>query len=409
MAVPVKNIEKDLMLKILYEEEIPVIYHKNRTVHTLILKKPAKEDMLFYSERPVNKLKARDKIDLMFDYRGKAIVFNVQILHIKEREVSCSIPDFFYKNLDRSYSRVSTPEQMEVQFTFMGDRYRLSFPKVPEYDPEDLTRFFKDSDIKNFSTLVDQMAGWIRKHASGYKLVIFKDVKPSTVEELIISETGKVLFLPSPQDGFPKEDPFPRKKIITEDIFKRYLEGTGTRQPLVDGTCARFIRDKAFSGILSDAWIPILFLEYVIGYIHVWVNAEGKPPLDFPKINTLNQLAKVLAYSLKLNGYFEKGKVKNNFEGKIIDISASGLLFAYPFSNLSSALKSESRLLVKIMTPSRSISAEAVIMRRFKDKSFGYYGCQFDNMEFDDLSYLFEYIYGKPHTDFDVNLLIGQV
>jgi c-di-GMP-binding flagellar brake protein YcgR len=114
-------------------------------------------------------------------------------------------------------------------------------------------------------------------------------------------------------------------------------------------------------------------------------------------LDTLYQFVKVLEYSLKTHGYFEKGKVKNNsFDGKVIDISASGLLFLYLHSDLSAALKPESKLTVKLTTPQRIIETEAVIVRCFTDSSFDYYGCQFEKMKAEDHNYLFEYIYGKP-------------
>jgi hypothetical protein len=296
---------------------------------------------------------------------------------------------------------------MQVNFTFLGDRYSLSFPKLVEYDSEDLGQIFKDNDIKNLSGLVEQMATWIKSFASNYRLVLFKDAKPSSTEERIIAETGRALCLPSTREGFPQSDPFPRKRIITEDVFKRYLESTGIGVAFIDNACTRFIKAKADSGILSDAWVPILFHEYVIGYVHIWIDTADKPPFDYEIINTLFQLTKVLAYSLKINGYFEKGKLKNDpFEGKVIDISASGLLFAYPVSaSISSALKLESKLTVKITTPERSITTEAKIVRRFKDKTIGYYGCRFENMETEDHHYLFEFIYGKPLDDTDSEFL----
>jgi len=403
MATPVKNIEKEILLRIIFDEKVPVIYYKDRVEYIFILKKPAGEDMLFEVNQPIEKLKIKDRIDLTFEYRGKAIAFIAEVVQIKEQEITCTIPDYFYKDLDRSYSRVSVPAQMQVNFTFLGDRYNLSFPKVPEYSAEDLGHIFQDDDIKNLSGLVVQMSTWIKTFASNYRLVIFKDVKPSSTEERIIAETGRALFLPSTSEGFPQNDPFPGKRLITEDVFKRYLESTGIGVAFIDNACARFVKAKADSNIFSDAWIPILFHEYVIGYVHIWIDVKDKPPFDYEIINTLFQLTKVLAYSLKINGYFEKGKLKNDpFEGRVIDISASGLLFAYPVSsNISSVLKPDSRLTVKITTPERSITTEAKIVRRFKDKTIGYYGCRFDKIEADDHNYLSEFIYGKQLTDTD--------
>jgi c-di-GMP-binding flagellar brake protein YcgR len=148
----------------------------------------------------------------------------------------------------------------------------------------------------------------------------------------------------------------------------------------------------------------------VIGYIHVWNDVAGKPPFSYSLVETLYQFAKVLAYSLKRNGYFDKGKLENDsFEGKVIDISVSGMLFTYPSSKISAALRSEKKLAVKIITPQRSITAEASIVRRFKDPSLGYYGCQFEKIAEDDLSYLYEYIYGKTFSADDAVFLTGKV
>lgn len=410
MATPVKHIEKDFLLRMLYDEDIHVIYRKDRVEYILSLKAPAGKELLFQACRRIERLKVKDQLDLMFDYRGKMVTFSVEVLQIKDLLISCTIPDFLYKDLHRSYSRVSIPAKMQVQLNFLGDRYDLSFPKVMEYETDDLGNFLRNKNLKNLSGLIEQMAGWIKANAGSYKLVFFRDVKPSAIEERVITETGKALFLPSTGENFPRSDPFPQKRIITEEMFKRYLESTGISLAFVESAYARFIKAKAENNIFSDAWVPILFYEYVIGYIHVWNDVAEKPPFKFPLIETLYQFAKVLAYSLKINGFFDKGKLKNDsFEGKIIDISASGLLFAYPSSDISAALRSESRLAVKINIPQRSISAEAIIVRRFKDSSLGYYGCQFEKIDAEDLRCLFEFIYGKPLTDDDVVFLAGKV
>ena len=168
------------------------------------------------------------------------------------------------------------------------------------------------------------MAAWIQGFASGYKMVIFKDVKPKTTEERVIAETGRSLYLPSTLGHFPQSDPYPKKRLITEEIFRRYLESSGVGLQYMDEAVNRFVKHKFDAGYFSDAWIPILFQEYVIGYIRVLINQEGKLPFDYAIIEKLYQFSRVLAYSLKLNGYFKSGRIKNEpFDGKIMDISAS--------------------------------------------------------------------------------------
>jgi hypothetical protein len=410
MATPIKRIEKDFLLKVLYDEQIPIMYYSDRAEYVLILDKPVKDAIVFRPDRTISKLKVKNRMELIFNYRGQVISFAAEVKLIKDECIFCDAPELLYKNLDRSFSRISTPSELEVQFTFRGDRYNLSYPKIMDFEPETVGELFRDFDIHNLSGLIGEMAEWIKGYASGYKLVIFKDVKPASTEERVVAETGKILLLASTVGTLPSTDPYPRKRLVTEEMFKRYLESTGVALAHVGEACTRFVRAKYSNGIFSEAWIPILFQEYVIGYIHIWLNQEGRPPFDYAMIDTMYQFAKVLAYSLKINGYFEQGKLKNElFEGKVIDISASGLLFAYPHSPLASALLQDSELSVKLLSPRRTVNAVAKIIRRYRDNSMGYFGCRFLDMAPEDLRFLFEFLYGRPFTDADVEFLYGQV
>ena len=410
MSTSIKRIEKDFLLKVLYDEKTPLMYLKGQTQYILTVQKPTKGQMYFKADRPVEGLKIRKKIDLMFDYRGKIVTFTVEVASIKDDLIITGEPEFLHKNLDRSFSRVSVPPDLHVHFTFLGDRYSLSYPKIHEFENNDNNAMIKSLDPKDLSGLIDYMAAWIKGYASGYKLVIFKDVKPSAIEERLVAETGKSFYLPSSLGTFPYEDPYPKKRIITEEMFKRYLESTGVDLAFLDDACARYIKQKFDSGIFSDLWVPILFQEYVIGYVHIWINKEGKLPFDFAVIETLYHFSKVLANSLRLNGYFESGKLKNDpFEGKIVNISASGLLFTYPVSAHSSTLMPENELAVRLVAPRRTVNATAKIVRRYKDNNQSYFGCRFLDMAPEDLRFLFEYIYGKTFTDTDADFFSGQV
>jgi hypothetical protein len=411
MATPIKRIEKEFLLKVIYDEQIPIIYHWDRSDYVLKLERPAKKELFLRLDRPVVGLKTGKKMDLMFDYRGQVITFTVEVNSLSKGRVVVKTPDFLYKNLDRSYFRVTLPPDLRVQFTFLGDRYSLSFPKTAEYESiEDMGNFLRQTDPKNLSDLVKQMATWIKIYASGYRMFVFREIKPSSTEERIVAETGKALYIPSTLAGLPKEDPYPKKRIVTEDMFKRYLESSGVALTNVDSTYTRIIREKYEDNIYSDAWVPILFQEYVIGYIHIWINQRGLPPFDYAVIDTLFQFAKILAFSLKINGYFDSGLLKNDaFEGNVIDISASGLLFAYPPSALSSSLLPDSELSVKLIAPRRSIDTNAKIVRRYQDHSIDYFGCRFVDIAPEDIRFLFEFIYGTPITNADAAFLAGQV
>lgn len=397
MATPIKRIEKDFLLKALYDEKIPMMYLHSRSEYILISEKPTKTEMFLKADRPIPGLKSRAKLELIFDYHGQVITFSTTVSIVKDDHITAEAPEFLYKNLVRSYSRVSTPPDLSVRFSFFGDRYFLSFPKIQEYEQYEVNTMLQNLDPQNLSGLIDQMAIWIKNYADNYKLIIFKDTKPNSAEERIVAENGKTLFIPATEGKLPQADPYPKKRIITEDMFKRYLESTGVDAAYLDSALERFLKNKFEKGFYSDAWVPILFQEYVIGYIHLWITSKNKPPFDFNLIDTIYQFTKVLAYSLKINGYFDSGLIKDKaFEGKVIDISASGLLFAFPHSQLSSSLLIDSELSLKLITSKRTIHANAKIVRRYKDASMGYFGCRFLDIMPEDMRFLFEFIYGKP-------------
>ena len=412
MAKPVKRIEREFLLKVIYDEQIPLIYLKNQTQYILFACKPDKEQIVFKTETPIKGLRINRKLNLMFDYMGQIISFQVKVLSIEGEQIYTNEPEILYKNLDRSFSRVPEPEGLQVKFTFLKDRYSLMYPKINEYEEVlDQDAFMQSLDPMDLNSLIDQMESWFKNYATGYKVVIFKDVKPSTIEERILAETGKAFYLPTTIGSFPETDPYPKKRLITKDVFLRYLESIGIPKKIREEHMENFINEKNSEGIFSDLWMPILFQEYVVGYIRIWIKVDSSLPFfDYAIVDTLFQFGKVLAFSLRLNQYFEDGKLENMpFGGEIIDISASGLLFTQTISDISSKLMIDTELSVSLITSERTVETNAKIVRHYKDKTHEYFGCNFVNMAPNNLNYIFEKIYGRPFSEEDATFLFGHV
>jgi hypothetical protein len=414
MATPIKRIEKDFFLKMLYDKQLPVIFLRNRTEYVLRVEQSSEKEIILRADHLIPGLTPRKQMQLIFEYHAKIITFTVEIETIKNNRITGKAPEFLYKDLNRSHSRVINPPDLKVQFSLPGDRYALPFPKVGDFESGELTEFMQNLNPADFNGLIAWMGTWVKGFSGEHKLVFFKDKPPTTTEERILAETGKTIFLPSTKASagglspLPRTDPNPEKKLVTEDMFKRYLESVGVGKIYLDDTLSRYTRLKLEGGIFSDAWVPILFQEYVIGYIHVWIRAEGIPPLTKEILDTLYQFARVVAFSLKINGYFDEGMLTNKpFSGNILDISISGLLFSYPSSDLTSALLPDTELAVTFSAPIRpdgavrTIKAAAQIVRRFTDRTTNYFGCQFLDIAPEDIRFLFEFIYGRPFTDDD--------
>jgi hypothetical protein len=409
MATPIRRIEKEFFLKALYDKKIPLICLWDQKKYSLFLEDPVKTELILRLDKPIAGLKPRTRMELIFDFQGQVISFVIEIGTVKDGIISAEVPEFFYKNLDRSYSRISVPPDLQMRFSFLRDRYNLPFPKLNNFEdvPEDPG---KTPSVKSVSALLEQMGAWIKGLHGNYKLVVFKDVKPSSTEERVVAETGKAFYLASTREPFPETDPFPESRIITLDLFKRYLESTGVESKYLDDTCKRFIQSKLSREIFSDIWVPVLFQEYIVGYIRAWISSNWAPPFDAAVLETLYRYARELVYSLKMNGFFEKGRRHNEvFVGRMIDISVSGLLFAYPKAALSSALLVNSQLFIKLITAQRTIGVNAKIARHYRDSSLGYYGCRFLDTSFEDMQYLFEYLYGKALSDTDTIFQIGKM
>jgi len=412
MATPVGRIEKEFLFNAIFEEKIPLMHVREREEFIFKLNEKAGEELVLHTEKPFVKLKPHSKLKFKFNYRGQVVDFTAELLAQKEDRIYFKTPEALYKNLDRNFLRVDAPSDIKILFTFRGDRYNLAFPKISEYESITANDLTNNLDPSNLSGLIKQIAGMLNNFADGYKIVNFKDKKPETMEEKIVSETGKTLFIPSTVGYLPKTDPYPKKRIITEDIFHRYLETTGIGEKYLEENTERILKNKFKDGIFSDAWVPILFHEYVIGYIHIWIDKQGRLPFDFSVLDNVYQYAKVLAFGLKENGYFDHGKVENQpFQGKVLDISASGLMFAFPLgSSMLMTLLVDSELTVTIETKNRKIDVLAKIVRKFKDKNAGYLGCRFINIAPEDTRFLFEHLYGRKIDDEkDADFLAGQV
>ena len=417
MATATGRIEKEFYLKALCDEQAPVAFLRDGAEYALRARRIAGNRIVFASDRPLPSLTPGRSIDLLFKHQGKALAFAAKVSEARRNSVVVEAPEFMYKNLGRSHPRVAKPPDLQARFTFWGERYSLSFPKIAPRDSEDAAEFMEKlkpldpGRLGDPNKLVARIKLWLKDFADGFKLTIFKDMRGASAEEAIIAKTGKAFFLPSTLGSLPSADPCPDKRLVTDDMLKRHLSGSaGVDERYVDAAAARFVRMKREKGVFSEVWVPILFQDYVVGCLHVWSSREDLPPPDYEFLDTLFQFARALSLSLKASGYFDSGRLDNEpFAARVVDISASGLLFSCPFTSLSRALRPDAKLSVKLLAPGRAVDTAARIVRRYIDRTGSYFGCRFLDMEPEDIRFLFEFLYGKPFVEEDACFLAGQM
>ena len=98
MATTIKRIEKDFVLKVLYDDQIPMMYLRNRNEYFFTVAKPSKDEIYLKSNHPVPGLKVRRKMNLIFDFRGQIVTFTAEIVALKDDIITVITPEFLYKD-----------------------------------------------------------------------------------------------------------------------------------------------------------------------------------------------------------------------------------------------------------------------------------------------------------------------
>lgn len=412
MAKAVSRIEQQFFLKTIFDQQLPVIYLRNRTQYTLVLCEPIADGMCFKSDRHISGLWPRRKIYLAFHLGGMIISFAVAVITCRNVYVRTELPKFLYKNLERSYARIPTPRELHARFTISNDDYFLPYPRLSGVETAggDMGTL-KDVDTKNLPGLMAQIAEWTEEFTDNYQLILFNNASPITTEERLLAETGKILYIPSTTEEFPKTDSSPQKRLITEEMFHRFLENSGAAPSELHDAVRKYLNDKVEAQIYADVYVPILFHRYVIGYCHAWcTRAERKQPFNYETLEAFFRFASALSLALEENGSFEKGKLQGrSFEARMLDVSVAGLLLACTQNTQVSTLSVNDEMDVSLSMPDRIIQCRAKIARKDNDAVMMYFGCKFLDLQPDDLRFLFEFLYGRPFIESDTLFLAGQV
>ena len=397
MSTIIKGVEKDFLLDSLCKEQVALTYIYNRVERIVKIGKITKNELIFKSDTIIAGLTPKKKINLSAEYRGVAFVFVVEIDQINDKDFTTKLPETLYKNQDRVHPRLNFPNDIQIKFTFQEDGYLLPISDDTQDQSDDI---LPDTNLKTFENILEKLKIWTKKLEIEHKMVLFKDIKPTSIEESIITKTGKALFLPSTKNFFPETDPDPKKRIVTTDIFLKYLDSIGVLPSYYDAAIKHFVKSKEAKNIYAEAWIPLRFKEYTAGYIHVWTTKEDNLSLEYETMKILFQYANSMVKSLKESKYFDHFALKDRLiaaQGE--DISAGGVRFRHTHPFISSHLNVDNELLMKLISTNRTLNLKAKIIRRYEEKGNTFFGCQYYDAEPEDMRFLYEYIYGKPFTN----------
>jgi len=396
MGISISRIEKEFILGNLDEKKIPVRVHGIKKDHNGVILNinEGKWVEIFSEDKNWENYKKDEDVRIFFSYYGHVMTFNSKIMETGET-VKIKYPDGIHKNLQRKYERVPPPENSSLTFTVKETRVEMKFPKTEEFDPVEEPEIHGNMDSQDLNQLMTSFRDETEKFTDYSKIIMFRGKDPGSLEERIIANTGKILYIESTRFGVPRGGAGDDTRIITESyLFPNKNEESILPELTID-ELRDYFKDRRREGCESLIYCPILYHQYVVGCIEIEAKRERKEPLDHDSLEYVFQFSKILAYSLKVNGYFNKShEVMADYTTGLVDISASGLMFVHPSHELSLALTLYSDLEVELRLGDRKVNISTRVMRKYPGKKTIYYGVQYLEIKPEDFRFLFDHVYG---------------
>ncbi len=395
MGNSISRIEREFIIKALDDNKFVLSMHGLKKEADVVILNYEEEDFVdvYSKNRDLDEFEIGEKVRLFFSYYGHVMTFNSKILSCDEEKVRLAYPEGILKNLQRKFERVNPPKGVGLQFTVDNVKVELRFPESGRFVRLEEHSSNGKFDTTSINKLVSDFKEIISSHCDENRITMFRDREPESFEEKLISSTGSVFFMQSIYEGMT----VPETKSDIPVVSKEELEPEEIEQ---------LISDMKRAGEYSVLYCPILYHEYTAGYIFLCNEKNKKIEVD--TLEYVYEFSKILAWSLNKNNYFSGGQTKaQQFKSQIIDISASGLLFADTSENLSDVLNIYTDINLELKINKRKMVVYSRIMRKYHNKGTTFYGVQFMDINPEDFRYLFEYVYGRVFTETDSNMWEG--
>ena len=398
MGTSVGRIEKEFVFKALVDDGTPCDVHGTGHEAQCRFSRVTEERLeMVPVEGQLPGFEVGEEIRVFFYLKNNYHTFSARLIEAKPDMMAILHPPGVYKNLQRKYERVKPPENLEVSFSLKGTKIELNFPKSERFSPVEPPEISTTFDPRRIHELVKAFREKVAPIATNNRIVMLRDRLPRAWDEKIMIRFGKCLWIPTTEEDFPAKDPFPEDRIITKGDLIHLEEESGAQPYVITGKLGNILYEKTKKGIAADLWCPILYNEYVVGYLHVWNSMSRRDRIGKDLVEYCWQFAQMLCYSLVTNGYFRAEKAsERRYEAPVIDMSASGLLFAHTSGDLVRDLLVHTDLDLTMKVGRRVFQVGARIMRKFKDAENAYFGVLFLRIDPEDFSALFQYLYGKP-------------
>ncbi len=399
MSVKLNRIEKEFVFKKLIEKKSPLsILFEKKEIEAFMTSYLDETVEVACDRLSIAVFRPYERVEIFFDFENTHHAFVTSIARVLDASLVLKQPETVMKSLKRTYERSKDSKDISIFFTIKGRKIELNFPQTDNYVRPSVPEPRSDFDSESIRKLIMAFRAKLNKEVSENKIIMLRNRIPSTYEEKLMLKTGKIIWIPSMEDGLVSANIFPEPILLTQRDLEVYEEENGTAPGEVKARIKKFLGDKYEKGFYSQLYCPAFYNEYMIGYVYLMNSIVLLKKIDIQLLKYVYQFSKVLSHSLVLNRYFTEQKAEDiQYETPIIDISASGLLFANASRDLSNELVLHASLPVVLRIRARKIDVIARISRKFRDEKSYYYGLHFIDISPEDFRFLYEFIYGKPY------------
>lgn len=403
MAKVVTFIEKEFLLnQVKKTGSRVVVYGPGTSLDGTIASFDNESLQLRVNPKDASGFKPRDAVSVFLSYQSQRITFPGRVKKNADHDFIISLPENLFKAPQRKAVRVPPPGDLAIEFSLQNERIRIDCPESAEYSELELPALSVGFDIASINSLLSSFKELTSTRYTKSGIVMFnKGRKPQTIEERLISDIGRTLLVPSMQSSLPSVDPYPEGRIITQGMAETF-EGPSI---FLDGSAFERSRaEKNTSGIVSELYCPILYYQYVVGYVYLMNDQEKKVCLDYRAVDFAWEFSRILAHSLKTNNYFklDENQILDPYKPVVVDLSASGCLLLMPKASFKVRLKMGTVLDISITRGASgdSVAIKGRVARRFDDRANEYYGVAFINAEAEALSALGRSLYNDDSGRF---------
>ncbi len=405
MAHEMKRIEVEFVLQSLQEAGETLRLHISRRRYRALLT-DFNDDTLTLSWDAETPPERGTRATAFFSLRDKRMTFSAVIKSSSQSQLVLSRPQCIYRDLTRGFERVTPPADFSVTFSAEGEEVVLSYPKTLAWEPDPEPVPSPGFDARRIADLLAGFRQTVARYASENKIVMFRERKPAILPERLITASGRSLLLPF-ADSFEQaeHDPAIRRHLLDADDVERFAGEDGLSSTDIVLELQQHSAEQSANGIAQEIYAPVVFRQYVVGYVYAFRDPHLVGGFSHEAIRYIVDFTRILANSLNSNGYFEADSRPAQRDAEIIDISGSGMQFAYSSSGPQVHLYSDMDL--KISTGEREIPMTARVQRKFQDSGRIYLGIQFLQLSQEDEEILLKALYGEEFTGIEDHAFDG--